>query len=114
MRDEIVPRRTMDTVLGPVGIIPECKAQAVCVNGRHCWEAGQCLRSGDVLVVPARAEDDLQVLRDTLFAIEIAAEHGPPGTAARIAREARLCFFDAPKIAAPALRELDRTEGEPS
>lgn len=32
---------------------PECKAQAVCVNGRHCIDAGRCLRSGEVAVVPA-------------------------------------------------------------
>jgi hypothetical protein len=33
--------------------VPECKAQAVCVNGRHCIDAGCCLRSGEVAVVPA-------------------------------------------------------------
>jgi hypothetical protein len=37
-------RRTVATVLGPIKIIPECKAQAVCVNGLRCWEAGRCLK----------------------------------------------------------------------
>lgn len=36
--------KTIDTVIGPVKVIPECHAQAVCVLGRRCWEAGHCLR----------------------------------------------------------------------
>lgn len=35
----------VETVLGPLKVLPECKAQAVCVNGLKCWEAGRCLRS---------------------------------------------------------------------
>lgn len=38
-------RRVIATVLGPLKIIPECKAQAVCVNGPCCWEAGKCLKA---------------------------------------------------------------------
>jgi len=38
------PRYTIDTVLGPIKVVPECKVQAVCVNGLKCWEAGRCLR----------------------------------------------------------------------
>lgn len=41
----VVPRRIMETVLGPIKVVPECKAQAVCVNGLKCWEDGQCLRA---------------------------------------------------------------------
>lgn len=39
-------RRYIETVLGPLKVVPECKALAVCVNGLVCWEAGRCLRSG--------------------------------------------------------------------
>lgn len=36
--------KRIDTVIGPVKMLPECKSQAVCVNGSKCWEAGRCLR----------------------------------------------------------------------
>ena len=45
MRDPLEGRRTVETVLGPLKVVPECRAQAVCVNGSKCWEAGRCLRS---------------------------------------------------------------------
>lgn len=45
MSDQTVPRRTLDTVLGPLKVVPDCKAQACCVNGLKCWEAGECLRA---------------------------------------------------------------------
>lgn len=38
------PRMRIDTVLGPVRVVPECLVQAVCVNGSKCWDAGVCLR----------------------------------------------------------------------
>lgn len=38
------PKLLIKTVIGPVKVMPECKAQAVCVNGNKCWEAGECLR----------------------------------------------------------------------
>jgi hypothetical protein len=28
----------------PIPMLPECKAQAVCTNGRNCLNAGRCLR----------------------------------------------------------------------
>lgn len=37
--------RILPTALGPIKLIPECAAQAVCVNGLNCWEAGCCLKS---------------------------------------------------------------------
>jgi hypothetical protein len=37
--------RVLNTVLGPLKVVPECKAQAVCVNGSRCWEAGRCLKA---------------------------------------------------------------------
>lgn len=39
------PRKTIDTVLCPVIVLPECKHQAVCTNGAKCWEAGLCLKA---------------------------------------------------------------------
>lgn len=39
------PRKTIQTVLGPVRVVPECKVQAVCTNGSKCWEAGRCCRA---------------------------------------------------------------------
>lgn len=41
----VEPRRRIDTVLGAVAVVPECKVQAVCTNGSKCWEAGECLRA---------------------------------------------------------------------
>lgn len=40
--------RVIDTVIGPIRLIPECKVQAVCVKGLRCWEAGRCLRADEV------------------------------------------------------------------
>ena len=34
----------IDTVVGPMRVVPECKVQALCTNGWRCWEAGRCLR----------------------------------------------------------------------
>jgi hypothetical protein len=55
---ETVGRRTVETVLGPLKVVPECRAQAVCVNGSKCWEAGRCLlspsRDGTVAVEALR------------------------------------------------------------
>ena len=39
------PCKTIMTVLGPVRVMPECKVQAVCVNGAKCWKAGRCCRA---------------------------------------------------------------------
>ena len=38
------PKRVLNTALGAIKMIPECEAQAVCVKGLECWEAGRCLR----------------------------------------------------------------------
>lgn len=45
MSESIKPRHTIDTVVGPVQVMPECERQAVCVNGSKCWEVGACLKS---------------------------------------------------------------------
>ncbi len=39
------PRKRIDTVIGSVAVVPECKVQATCTNGSKCWEAGECLRA---------------------------------------------------------------------
>lgn len=45
--EAVSPRKILKTVLGPIKVVPECKAQAVCVNGLKCWEAGRCLKPED-------------------------------------------------------------------
>lgn len=64
------PRRTIDTVLGPIKVVPECDAQAVCVNGLRCWEAGVCLHQ------PERAAPDAdEPLRRALHRIAFPGEY---------------------------------------
>ena len=52
------PHYKIQTILGPIAVMPECKAQAVCVNGSHCWEAGRCLRDPAVAPSPSSTESD--------------------------------------------------------
>jgi hypothetical protein len=101
---ETVGRRTVETVLGPLKVVPECRAQAVCVNGSKCWEAGRCLRPPQDEADEAGIEAAAQAMLDN--------QGGRPAIdQARIAVAAYLSCVSPSRdgtVAVEALREAAR------